>query len=368
MNRNIYIIISIALFALSYIFNYNDRRDELHDRINSEFKREAPTWGDSIMIIHDIYYYSSETESSGFPKNKNLYIEFEQGKIVISPKFYNPDNYATYQKDQIHISLLEDDEYNISTTDSLFKNMLTRLGIKADVATTVYAKSLFDMFISEDSMNVNAPYVRIFQAREVEGFATDSVSLGICGQGKMVGTVNIPAIEIVKGMELLSKWQFAALVLIALLYLPAIYVPEKLRYMHNVKFIGNSCIDFNTNTVYYRNGGKLSLTDKRAEVLKVFVDSAPEYRLLKEDICRRIWNRDGKDGQALYNVAMSELRSYLIAEDDSLELKTQPNEGVVLLVDKKRIRKFPLLHFIGRIRLLSLNDRELRKEQKREAI
>ena len=132
--------------------------------------------------------------------------------------------------------------------------------------------------------------------------------------------------------------------------------------MHNVKFIGNSCIDFNTNTVYYWNGGKLSLTDKRAEVLKVLVDSAPEYRLLKEDICRRIWNRDGKDGQALYNVAMSELRSYLIAEDDSLELKTQPNEGVVLLVDKKRIRKFPLLHFIGRIRLLSLNDRELKKE------
>ena len=363
MNRNIYIIISIALFALSYIFNYNDRRDELHDRINSEFKREAPTWGDSIMIIHDVYYYSSETESSGFPKNKNLYIEFEQGKIVISPKFYNPDNYATYQKDQIHISLLEDDEYHISTTDSLFKNMLTRLGIKADVATAVYARSLFDMFISEDSMNVNAPYVRIFRAREVEGFATDSVSLGICGQGKMVGTVNIPAIEIVKGMELLAKWQFAALALIALLYLPAIYVPEKLRYMQNVKFIGNSCIDFNTNTVYYWNGGKLSLTDKRAEVLKVFVDSAPEYRLLKEDICRRIWNRDGKDGQALYNVAMSELRSYLIAEDDSLELKTQPNEGVVLVVDKKRIRKFPLLHFIGRIKgLLSLNDRELKKD------
>jgi len=85
-------------------------------------------------------------------------------------------------------------------------------------------------------------------------------------------------------------------------------------------------------------------------VLKVFVDSAPEYRLLKEDICRRIWNRDSKDAQALYNVAMSELRNYLIAEDDSLELKTLTNEGVVLIVDIKRKRKFPLLHFIGRIK------------------
>ena len=350
MNRYIYIIISVVLFALSYLFNYNDHRDELHGTINREFKKEAPTWGDSIMIIHDIYYYQSETESSRFPKNKNLYIEMEQGKVVISPKFYNPDNYATYQKDQIHLSLLEDDEYHISTTDSLFNNMVTKLGINADVATAVYAKSLFDMFVSEDSMNVNAPYVRTFQAREVEGFTTDSVSLGICGQGKIVGTVNIPASEIVKGMELLAKWQFVALALIALLYLVAIYVPKKLRYMQNVKFIGNSCIDFNTNTVYYWNGGKLSLTDKRAEVLKVFVDSAPDYRLLKEDICRRIWNHNSKDAQALYNVAMSELRSYLIAEDDSLELKTLTNEGMVLIVDIKRKRKFPLLHFIGRIK------------------
>ena len=234
MNRYIYIIISVVLFALSYLFNYNDHRDELHGRINREFKKEAPTWGDSIMIIHDIYYYQSETESSRFPKNKNLYIEFEQGKVVISPKFYNPDNYATYQKDQIHLSLLEDDEYHISTTDSLFNNMVTKLGIKADVATAVYAKSLFDMFVSEDSMNVNAPYVRTFRAREVEGFTTDSVSLGICGQGKIIGTVDIPASEIVKGMEPLAKWQFVALALIALLYLHAIYVPKRLRYMQNV--------------------------------------------------------------------------------------------------------------------------------------
>ena len=47
------------------------------------------------------------------------------------------------------------------------------------------------------------------------------------------------------------------------------------------------------------------------------------------------------------------LRNHLIAEDDSLELKTLTNEGVVLIVDIKRKRKFPLLHFIGRIKGLS---------------
>lgn len=352
MNRYIYIIISVAIFALSYILNYNGQRNRLHSRISNEFKREAPTWGDSIAIIHRIGFISSAVNTDDFPKNKNLYLEMEEGEVVISPKFYNPDSYHQYDRDLQNTSYFINDEFRnyIPTTDSLFKNMVTRLGINADVTTTVYAKSLFDMFVSEDSMNVNAPYVRTFQAREIEGFTTDSVSLGICEQGKIVGTVNIPASEIVKGMELLAKWQFAALALIAFLYLPAIYVPKKRCYMQNVKFIGNSCIDFNTNIIYYWNGGNLSLTDKRAEVLKVLVESAPEYKLLKEDICRRIWNRNGKDAQALYNVAMSELRNYLIAEDDSLELKTLTNEGVVLIVDSKRIHRFPLLHFIGRIK------------------
>ena len=44
------------------------------------------------------------------------------------------------------------------------------------------------------------------------------------------------------------------------------------------------------------------------------------------------------------------LRNHLIAEDDSLELKTLTNEGVVLIADSERIHLFPLLHFIGRIK------------------
>ena len=352
MNRYIYIIISIALFALSYLFNYNNHRDELHGTINREFKKEAPTWGDSIRVIHKIYYVSSDVNTEDFPINRNLYLETEEGEVVISPKFYKPESYYQFDRDFTDASLLIDDDFKnyISTTDSLFNNMVTRLGINADVATAVYAKSLFDMFISEDSMNVTAPYVRTFWAKQIDGLKTDCISLGYCGQGKMVGTANIPAIEIAKGMRLFAKWQFVAVALIALLYLLAIYIPKKMHYMQNVKFIGNSCIDFITNTVYYRNGGKFSLTDKKSEVLKMLVDSAPEYRLLKEDICLKVWNRDGKDGQALYNVAMSELRSYLIAEDDSLELKTLPSEGVVLIINKKRTHKFPLLHFMGKVK------------------
>ena len=339
MNRYIYTIISVALFAISYLFNYNDHRDKLHNLINNEFKREAPNWGDSLVAIHR-NPYSSIVHSLHL--NKSIKAE-AANEIYLPPKFH-----TKIDNDWANMLLIESSVYYISTTDSLFNNIVNRLGINADVATRVYAKSIFDMFISEDSININAPYIHTFQAKQIEGYTTDSVSLGICGQGKMIGTVNIPASEILKKMELLTKWQFVALALIALLYLVVIYLPKKRRYMQNVKFIGSTCIDFNTNTVYYWNGSKLSLTDKRAEVLKMFVDSAPEYKLLKEDICRRIWNRDSKDGQALYNVAMSELRSYLIAKDDCLELKTLTNEGVVLFT--KRKHKFPLLHYISRIK------------------
>ena len=48
-------------------------------------------------------------------------------------------------------------------------------------------------------------------------------------------------------------------------------------------------------------------------------------------------------------MAMIELRSYLIAEDDSLELKTLTNEGVVLIIDTKKVKGNNRLYFLYRI-------------------
>ena len=51
--------------------------------------------------------------------------------------------------------------------------------------------------------------------------------------------------------------------------------------------------------------------------------------------------------QALYNVAVSELRSYLIAPDDALTLTTVPKVGIQLTVDHTKLRPHRWWHYVG---------------------
>ena len=98
-----------------------------------------------------------------------------------------------------------------------------------------------------------------------------------------------------------------------------------------------------------RNGGDtVPLTATREALLRMLVEAAPEYMLTKEDICRTIWQRDAKDGQALYNVAVSELRSYLIAPDDALSLETQPKRGIQVTADLTKLHPRRWWHYVGR--------------------
>ena len=92
----------------------------------------------------------------------------------------------------------------------------------------------------------------------------------------------------------------------------------------------------------------MTLTATREALLRMLIEAAPEYMLTKEDICRTIWQRDAKDGQALYNVAVSELRSYLIAPDDALTLTTVPKVGIQVTVDHTKLRPHRKLHCLMR--------------------
>ena len=348
MRKSIFILSSIILFVLSYIPNYNISNNQLKETINEIFTSEAEHWGDSIMSICNLPF--SRSYSTEELKNKShTTMITKDDTIIISSKYHNPENITLYHKRNIETSLIMSGRFNVNICDSLFNASLKDNGIECTANTALYAKDLKEMFPQKDSLRTAAQFRTILQTKDLDGFTTDSVPLGIGGHGVIVGFVDIPSTAIIGRMDWFSLPQWLVIILIITLYTFANYIPAKRQYLRNVKFIGNTCIDFNTNTVYYWNGGKLSLTDKRAEVLKVFVDSAPDYRLLKEDICRRIWNRDGKDAQALYNVAMSELRSYLIAEDDSLELKTLTNEGVVLIVDTKKVKGNNRLYFLYRI-------------------
>ena len=120
-----------------------------------------------------------------------------------------------------------------------------------------------------------------------------------------------------------------------------------MAYWRGVHLIGNTCIDFNTSTLHHWNGEAVPLTATREALLRMLVDAAPEYLLTKEDICRTIWQRDTKDGQALYHVAVNELRTYLIAPDDALTLETLPKKGIRVTVDRTKLHPHCWWHYVG---------------------
>ncbi len=349
MRKSIFILSSIILFVLSNIPNYNISNNQLKETINEIFTSEAEHWGDSIVSIYNLPIKRSYNTEDLKKKSKTT-MYTKDDTIIISRKYHSPENITLYYKRQVETSLIMSGKFNIYITDSLFNIALRKNGIECDATTALYAKELKEMFPQEDSLNTAVPFRTILQTKVLDGFTTDSVALGIGGQGIIVGYVDIPSIAIIGKMDWFSLPQWLAIILIITLYTFANYIPAKRQYLRNVKFIGNSCIDFNSNVIYRRNGDCVPITGNKVLLLKMLADAAPEYKLLKKDICHTIWNRDGKDAQALYNVAVSDLRNYLIADDDSLELKTLPKEGIQLIVDSKRIHRFPLLHFIGRIK------------------
>ena len=235
-------------------------------------------------------------------------------------------------------------DYSPILTDSLFSNLLADMGIEGDAATELHVKELKEMFPTADSMNVNAPIREVLIARHVEGFATDTVGIGICDQGLMVGKVALERSTIRSGMRWIAWRQVLLLLVMAVLYIVILYVRKAMTYLQGVHLIGNTCIDFNTATLHHRNGDTVTLTATREALLRMLIEAAPEYMLTKEQICHDIWQRDAKDGQALYNVAVSELRSYLIVPDDALTLTTVPKVGIQVTVDRTKLRPLRKLH------------------------
>ena len=122
-----------------------------------------------------------------------------------------------------------------------------------------------------------------------------------------------------------------------------------MAYLQGVHLIGNTCIDFNKNMIYSPDGSAAPMTGNKAALLRMLATAAPEYMLTKEQICHDIWQRDAKDGQALYNVAVSELRGYLIAPDDALTLTTLPKVGIQVTVDHTKLHPHRKLHYWKRV-------------------
>ena len=345
----IYILLAALLLAASYQLNYRDSKEAVQDCINEQFREAVPHWGDSIYAIRKLPHWGRSSSEAYARKTKTTIIYQKEPSraldtIVISARYYLPKTIREYQQKNGESVLIWHGDYSPILTDSLFSNLLADMGIEGDAATELHVKNLKEMFPTEDSMNVAAPIREVRTARHVEGFTTDTVGIGICDQGLMVGKVALERSTIRSGMRWIAWRQVLLLLFMAVLYIVILYVRKAMAYLQGVHLIGNTCIDFNKNMIYSPDGSAAPMTGNKAALLRMLATAAPEYMLTKEQICHDIWQRDAKDGQALYNVAVSELRGYLIAPDDALALTTVPKVGIQVTVDHTKLRPLRKLH------------------------
>ena len=343
----IYILLAALLLAASYQLNYRDNKEAMQSRINEQFSEAVPHWLNSISNILQIPQGGVYDRLESVRQTKTT-IFSAKDTVEISVRYLPRTDYEWWLRKNLESLLIRGNLYDSALTDSLFNNLLTNMGIEAEAATELHVKDLKEMFPTADSMNVNAPIREVLTARHVEGFATDTVGIGICDQGLMVGKVALERSTIRSGMRWIAWRQVLLLLVMAVLYVVIVYVRKAMAYLQGVHLIGNTCIDFNTATLHHWNGDTVTLTATREALLRMLIEAAPEYMLTKEDICRTIWQRDVKDGQALYNVAVSELRSYLIAPDDALALTTVHKVGIQLTVDRTKLRPHRWWHYVGR--------------------
>ena len=339
----------IVVIISSYYYNFINCERNLYHVVNENFKHDALLWGETLTRVKGIPYWG-RYDSREYENKKTTTLLSVEDTIVISSCFYHPKEYVEYQRKNRETFLLFEDDYDIWIVDSLFEVMLTRLNLVVESSVELKVRDLSEMFPTADSMYADAPFVKTFSSGSVEGFTTNPVGVGICDHALICGHVKIPFVEIVSNMDLFGFPQIVAIGLLLVVFIMshygAVFFPHYLKYRKDVVFIGNTCIDLNQKELYLWSGECRHITDTRMALLQMLVESAPAYKLSKEEVCLKIWKRNAKDGQALYNVVMTDMRTLFITEDPSLELKSLPREGMQLLVNDSLVKRGRWLHFL----------------------
>ena len=342
-------LLIIVVMVGSYSANFRNSENDLYKNINEKFQDEESSWSVVVAKIKKIPNWGNYNLQNYLRKKKTTLLSGED-TIEISTSFYHPKEYSEYQRLNFETILLFEDDYDIWIVDSLFKAMLTRLNLVAESSVELKVRDLHQMFPTIDSMCTDVPFVKTFSSGSVEGYTTEPIGVGICNHALLYGHVKIPFPTVLSNMALFDISQIFAIVILVLLYFSvcrfATYYPIFFKYRKNVVFIGNTCIDLYQKELYLWSGEYRHITDTRMALLQMLVESAPAYKLSKEEVCLKIWNRNAKDGQALYNVVMTDMRTLFITEDPSLELKSLPREGMQLLVNESLVKRGRWLHFM----------------------
>ena len=343
----------IVLFvAFSYMGNFRESQQTLHQQVNETFVQECPEWTNIMANIMKTYS-SSNYNADEYRNRKKFTVIYDTDTVVISTRFYHPPHYNEYSLDCLTFTLIlvrmEEKErgYNIHMTDSIFQTSLANKGIRAEVATVLEARDLGTMFPSEDSMNVNAPIIFSAKEKELEkiSFVTDTVGIGTADVGSLCAQVYVPSAEVWRHIDSFGWRQLLALLLAIAMWIVVCGMVVFRSVSRHMTLLGNSCLDLKNESLYLWSGECRAIPTNQLSLIKMLLATAPDYRLSKEDICQTLWKRDTKDGQALYNTTVSGLRKLFIADDESIELKTLPKEGIELVVHTSLLKRARSWHY-----------------------
>ena len=342
----------IVLFvALSYVGDFRESKQTLYQQVNETFVQECRGWANTMLDIMQIPVWG-RYDKEKYQKKKKHTLLSATDTIVISTRFYHPPHdiflldFHTFGM----IRGLMDREYSpydLHIADSIFQTSLADKGIHAEVATILEARDLGTMFPSEDSMNVNAPIIFSSKVKELEkvGFVTDTVGIGTADVGSLCAQVYIPSAEVWKHMDTFGWRQVSALLLAIVMWIVVCSVVVFRSVSRHIILLGNSCLDLKNESLYLWSGECRPIPTNQQSLIKMLLATDSEYRLSKEDICQTLWKRDTKDGQALYNTTVSGLRKLFIADDESIELKTLPKEGIELVVHTSLLKRARSWHY-----------------------
>ena len=342
----------IVLFvALSYVGDFRKSKQTLYQQVNETFVQECRGWANTMLDIMQIPIWG-RYDKEKYQKKKKYTLLSATDTIVISTRFYHPPH-DIFLLDFHTFGMIrglmdrEDGYYDLHMTDSLFQTSLADKGIRAEVATVLEARDLGTMFPSEDSMNVNAPIIFSSKGKELEkvGFVTDTVGIGTADVGSLCAQVYIPSAEVWKHMDTFGWRQVSALLLAIVMWIVVCSVVVFRSVSRHIILLGNSCLDLKNESLYLWSGECRPIPTNQQSLIKMLLATDSEYRLSKEDICQTLWKRDTKDGQALYNTTVSGLRKLFIADDDSIELKTLPKEGIELVVHTSLLKRARSWHY-----------------------
>ena len=374
MKNRYWLIGACVALLFSYLLNFAEGKESVYREVNRIFGEESVHWIDSIIEINDqldISYYDRRK----YRAKKFHAIISEEDTIIIPCKYFHPKDHEVFSRKIAETAAIldggEKNGYDFTIVDSLFQRSLRSAGIDAELAIELYVKDLAEMFPTEDSesklavelhakglmntfsvrdsMNADAPIRHIYKSKELDGgVPTDTIGLGICDQGKLVAKTKVSLLTLLERMEMWNMWQNLVLGILLLSYIVVWgrkkYYRSLNPFINNMYIVGNTCFDFNNQVVVWWNGECQKMIGNKVQFLKMLVDSAPEYKLYKEDVCRSIWKRNVKDGQSLYAVMVNDVRNKYIAEDDSLSIETLPKEGLVLHVDETILKAWPKMH------------------------